>query len=64
MENNGDTVVLAFREDSLFYFNVEDFSDIPPQDTRNLILYLSRTLIRDMPPTALPLTARILSTYP
>jgi hypothetical protein len=39
IENNGDTVVLAFREDSLFYFNVKDLNDIPPQDTQvfNLI---------------------------
>ncbi len=33
MENRGDTVVLVFRDDSLFYFNVEDFSGVPEQDT-------------------------------
>jgi hypothetical protein len=33
MENRGDTVVLVFRADSLFYYTVEDFSGIPEQDT-------------------------------
>jgi hypothetical protein len=33
MENNGDTVILAFREDSLFSYYAVDFSGIPPQDT-------------------------------
>ncbi len=33
MDNRGDTVVLVFRADSLFYFNVEDFSGVPEQDT-------------------------------
>ena len=44
MENNGDTVVLAFREDSLFYFNVEDLNEIPPQDTQEFNLIPSYTL--------------------
>ena len=38
MENNGDTVVLAFREDTLFYFNVKDLSNVPPQDTEEFNL--------------------------
>jgi hypothetical protein len=33
MENNGDTVVLVFREDSIFYYDATDLSGIPPQDT-------------------------------
>jgi hypothetical protein len=32
-DKNGDTVVLVFSDDSLFYFNVEDFSGVPEQDT-------------------------------
>ncbi|MBN1414134.1 MAG: hypothetical protein JW973_03445 [Bacteroidales bacterium] len=43
MDNHGDTVVFVFRDDSLFYINASDFSDIPPQDTSefNLISAIS-----------------------
>ena len=43
MENNGDTVVLVFRDDSLFYLDVSDFSDIPPQDTSEFNLVSAYT---------------------
>ncbi|MBN2275615.1 MAG: hypothetical protein JXR41_13990 [Bacteroidales bacterium] len=33
MENKGDTVVLVFRDDSLFYFDARDFSGVMQQDT-------------------------------
>jgi len=50
MENNGDTVVLVFREDSLFHINAEDFSGIPPQDTSEFNLlapYTSPVMLTD-----------------
>jgi hypothetical protein len=50
MENNGDTVVLVFREDSLFHINAEDFSGIPPQDTSEFNLlspYISPVMLTD-----------------
>jgi hypothetical protein len=43
MENNGDTVVLAFRDDSLIYFTVSEFSGIPPQETSEFNLISSST---------------------
>ena len=53
MENNGDTVVLAFREDSLFYFNVEELNDIPPQDTEEFNLIPINTLTSDEMPDSI-----------
>jgi hypothetical protein len=38
IKNNGDTVTLVFRDDSLFYFDLSEFSGIPPQDTDVYIL--------------------------
>lgn len=35
VKTNGDTVVLVFREDTLYYIDVNDFSGIPKQDTSN-----------------------------
>ncbi|OFY54117.1 MAG: hypothetical protein A2Y87_10400 [Bacteroidetes bacterium RBG_13_46_8] len=55
MENNGDTVVLAFREDSLFYFNAEDFNDIPPQDTEEFNLIPSRLFSDTEMPDSIPI---------
>jgi hypothetical protein len=50
MENNGDTVVLAFREDSLFYFNAKDLNNVPPQDTQQFNLIPSNAITAaDMP---------------
>lgn len=53
MENSGDTVVLAFREDSLFYFNVEDLNEIPPQDTQEFNLIPVHSLTSDQMPDSI-----------
>jgi hypothetical protein len=38
IRNYGDTVILVLHEDSLFYFDLSEFSGIPPQDTAQYIL--------------------------
>src|SRR4030066_1530313 len=43
MENKGDTVVLVFRDDSLFYLDVSNFSSVPPQDTSDFDLVSAYT---------------------
>lgn len=35
VKTSGDTIILVFREDTLYYLDVNDFSGIPDQDTSN-----------------------------
>jgi hypothetical protein len=56
VKTSGDTIILVFRQDTLYYLDVNDFSGIPEQDTSNHLV------ISAVPYPVLPFDSLIIDT--